>query len=127
MQISINLISSYAKSMINWHLWSKQACGSCLTPLINSFLLKIRLLRYWKFKTAEKVLDSELDFDKRPHPFKLFEEVELPKLTKTERSIYNEYLIESKNYLPLAYYLLKNNNLSRSSKAAAKSCFINFI
>ena len=72
-------------------------------------------------------LDLEREFNDRPHPFKIFEESELPKLTNLERKRYNEWLMEAKNDTPLAFYLFKNNDLSRSSKIAAKSCFLKFI
>ena len=76
---------------------------------------------------SNKPLDFELEFDCRPHPFKTFEMLEFPMLTITERTIYNLCLIESKNDSALAFYLYKNSDLSRSSKAAAKSCFLKFI
>ena len=85
------------------------------------------LLMHWEFKTFSKPLDSELEFDKRPHPFKIFEEIEVPKMSNAEREKYDECLIESKNDISLAYYLLKNIDLSRSSRTAAKSCFIKFV
>ena len=72
-------------------------------------------------------LDLELEFNGRPHPFKVFEESELPKLLSLERKRYNECLMEAKNDAPLAFYLFKNNDLSRSSRIAAKSCFLKFI
>lgn len=80
-----------------------------------------------KIRALSKPLDSELDFNSRPHPFKTFEETELPKLTNIEKSRYNECLIESKSNVALAYFLFKNNHLSRSSNAAARSCFVKFI
>ena len=82
---------------------------------------------HWEFKTFSKPLDFELEFDKRPHPFKNFEQIEVPKMSKAEREKYDECLVESKNDIALAYYLLKNIDLSRSSRTAAKSCFIKFV
>ena len=68
-----------------------------------------------------KPLDLELEFSNRSHPFKKFEEIDLPKLINAEKTKYSECMIESKNEPALAYSLLKNNDLSRSSRAAAKS------
>ena len=91
------------------------------------FLLKKRYQSLQVYLTFNKPLDFELEFDHRPHPFKTFEKLELPKLTNTERAIYSGCLIESKNDTALAFYLFKNGDLSRSSKAAAKSCFLKFV
>ena len=85
------------------------------------------LQKRWGFKISGKPLESELEFGRRRHPFKKFEEIELHKLTNAEKSRYSECLTESKNEPALAYYLLKNNDLSRSSRAAAKSWFAKFI
>ena len=85
------------------------------------------LLMHLEFKTFSKPFDSEMEFDRRPHPFKTFEEEEVPKMSYAERGKYDECLIESKNETALAYYLLKNSGLNLSSKAAAKSCFIKFV
>ena len=57
----------------------------------------------------------------------MFEELELQNSTNTDKAKYKECLIKSKSNVALAYYLLKNNDLSRSSRAAAKSCFSKFI
>ena len=73
------------------------------------------------FKILDKPLDLELEFNNRPHPFKQFEEIELPKLVNAEKTKYSKCLIESKNEPALAYFLLKNNDLSRSSRAASES------
>ena len=48
-------------------------------------------------------------------------------MSKAEMEKYNECLVESKNDIALAYYLLKNIDLSRSSRIAAKNCFIKFV
>ena len=48
-------------------------------------------------------------------------------MSNAEREKYDKCLIESKNDIALAYYLLKNIDLSRSSRTAAKSCFIKFV
>ena len=82
---------------------------------------------YSALKVTGKPLDFELEFDIRPHPFKMFEELELQNLTNADKAKYRECLIESKNNVALAYYLFKNNDLSRSSRAAAKSCFSKYI
>ena len=52
---------------------------------------------------------------------------ELPNLESDQRTIYNNCLVESKNDSALAYYLFKNKDLSRSSKAAIKSWYLKFI
>ena len=82
---------------------------------------------YSALKVSSKPLDFELEFDSRPHPFKMFEELELQNLTNADKAKYRECLIKFKNNVALAYYLFKNNDLSRSSRAAAKSCFSKFI
>ena len=46
-------------------------------------------------------------------------------MTNVDKEKYRECLIESKNNVALAYYLFKNNDLSRSSRAAAKSSLVN--
>ena len=69
----------------------------------------------------------ELEFSSRPHPFKIFEMSELPNLESDQRTIYNNCLVESKNDSALAYYLFKNKDLSRSSKAAIKSWYLKLI
>ena len=76
---------------------------------------------------ASRPLDFELDFHNRPHPFKIFEELEVPKLIQTESSRYSECLIQENNNSSLAYYLFKNNDLSRSSRNSAKGWYLKFI
>ena len=78
-----------------------------------------------KFKVSNKHLGFELGFNSRPHPFKMFEEFELQNLTNADKAKYRECLIKSKNNIALAYYLFKNNYLSRSLRAAGKSCLVN--
>ena len=80
-----------------------------------------------KQKISNKPLGFELEFNSRPHPFETFEIIELPKLESIDRARYYELLIESKNNSVLAYYLLKNKDLSCSSRAAVKSCFLKFV
>ena len=82
---------------------------------------------YSALNVSSKPLDFELAYDSRPHPFKMFEELELQNLTNTDKAIYRECLIESKNNVALAYYLFKNNDLGRSLRASAKGCFRKFI
>ena len=82
---------------------------------------------YSALKASNKPLDFELEFDSRPYPFKIFEELELQNLTNADKAKYRECPIKSKNNIVLAYYLFKNNYLSRSSRAAAKGCFSKFI
>ena len=85
------------------------------------------MMKMYEAKDSNKPLDFELEFNSRPHPFETFEIMEIPKLESIDRARYYELLIESKNNSALAYYLFKNNNLSRSSRAAVKSCFLKFI
>ena len=74
---------------------------------------------------ASRPLDFELDFHNRPHPYKINKELEVPKLIQAERSRYNECLIQANNNSSLAYYLFKNNDLSRSSRNSEKDAIWN--
>ena len=56
---------------------------------------------YSALKVFSKPLDFELEFDSRPHPFKMFEELELQNLANADRAKYRECLIESKNNVHL--------------------------
>ena len=56
---------------------------------------------YLALKVSSKPLDFELEFDSRPHPFKMFEEFELQNLVNADKAKYRECLIKSKNNVHL--------------------------